>query len=268
MKIREIVDALEEFAPLSLQDGYDNAGLQIGLTDDADATGALLCLDVTEEIVDEAIEKGCNLIVSHHPLIFHRLRQVTDGDYVQRAVIKAIKHDITIVSMHTNMDETTGGVNHKIAEKLGLTDVRFLGAPKQATAIDGSVVQGGVAVIGTLSSPMDAAAFLQMVKEHFAVECVQTNELLSRPIQTVALCGGAGADFLGLALEAKADAFLTGEARYHEFFGLEQQLQLCVIGHYQSEQYTAEIFRDIIQRDCKGVRCEMTSVVTNPIRYV
>lgn len=266
VKIREVLDALERFAPLPLQEGFDNAGLQVGLTE-AEVSGALLCLDVTEKIVDEAAEKKCNLIVSHHPLIFHRLRCVSDDDYVQRAVMKAIKNDITIVSMHTNMDETTGGVNHKIAEKLGLTDVRFLGAPKQATANDGTVVQGGVAVIGTLPTPMAATDFLQTVKERFVVECVQTNEPLRRPIQTVALCGGAGADFLQLALAAKADAFLTGEARYHEYFGLEQQLQLCVIGHYQSEQYTAEIFRDIIQRDCPGVRTVMTTINTNPIRY-
>lgn len=266
MKIREVLDALERFAPLPLQESFDNAGLQVGLTE-AEVSGALLCLDVTEAIVDEAIATGCNLIVSHHPLIFHRLRQVSGNGYVQRCVMKAIKHDITIVSMHTNMDETTGGVNHKMAEKLDLRDVRFLGAPKQATATDGTVVNGGVCVIGTLPEPMQAEAFVELVKARFQVVCAQTNELLGRPISTVALCGGAGADFLSLALSAHADAFITGEARYHEFFGLEQQLQLCVIGHYQSEQYTTEIFRDVIQRDCPGVRTVITSVNTNAIYY-
>lgn len=114
MKIKEVLSALEQFAPLPLQEDYDNAGLQIGLTE-AEVSGALLCLDVTGEIIDEAISLGCNLIVSHHPLIFHRLSHIIDEDYVQQVVRRAIKNDIAIISMHTNMDAATGGVNFKIA---------------------------------------------------------------------------------------------------------------------------------------------------------
>ena len=110
---------------MPLQEGWDNAGLQVGLTE-AEVSGALLCLDVTEQVVDEAIRLGCNLIVSHHPLIFHKLSHITGDDYVQRIVMKAVKHDIVIASMHTNMDNAQGGVNYKIAEKLGLTNVRFM----------------------------------------------------------------------------------------------------------------------------------------------
>lgn len=117
VKIKEVLSALETFAPLPLQEGWDNAGLQIGLTE-AEASGALLCLDVNEAIVDEAIGKGCNIIVSHHPLLFRGLKTISGADYVQRTVMKAIKHDIAVVSMHTNMDNTRGGVNFKIAEKL------------------------------------------------------------------------------------------------------------------------------------------------------
>lgn len=125
MKIREVVDALERFAPLPLQESFDNAGLQAGLTE-AEVSGALLCLDVTEKVVDEAVALGCNLIVSHHPLIFHALKRITYADDVQRAVAKALKNDITVVSMHTNMDNARGGVNFKIAEKMELHDCRFL----------------------------------------------------------------------------------------------------------------------------------------------
>lgn len=119
MKIYQVVDALEQYAPLPLQEGYDNAGLQVGLTETVEVSGALLCLDVTEQVVEEAIEKGCNLIVSHHPLIFRKLARISDENYVQRTVRKAIKNDIAIVSMHTNMDAATGGVNFKIAEEIG-----------------------------------------------------------------------------------------------------------------------------------------------------
>ena len=119
MKIREVVDALERFAPLPLQEDYDNAGLQLGLTDTQEVSGALLCLDVTEAIVDEAVALGCNLIVSHHPLIFRPLKHITDENQVQRTVRKAILNNVALVSMHTNLDNAEGGVNWKIAEHLG-----------------------------------------------------------------------------------------------------------------------------------------------------
>ena len=263
MKIKQVVDALEHYAPLPLQEGYDNAGLQVGLTEAVEVSGALLCLDVTEEIVEEAVRKGCNLIVSHHPLIFRKLAKVGDGDYVQRTVRLAIKNDITIVSMHTNMDAAEGGVNYKIAEKMGLEQVGFFGQQKQA---DG--VQGGEGVIGTVPGEGWAADDLVLLlKERFGVATVQCNQLLRRPIRRVALCGGAGSFLLGEAIRQGADAFITGEMHYHEYFGHEQEIQICVIGHYQSEQYTGEIFRRIIEEQCPGVRCEMAETNTNPILY-
>ena len=241
MKIQKVIDALEHYAPLPLQEGYDNAGLQVGLTEAVEMSGALLCLDVTEAVVDEAIQKGCNLIVSHHPLIFRKLARVTDENYVQRIVRKAIKNDIAIVSMHTNMDAAMGGVNFKIAEKLGLQNVRFLGGEKEA---DG--VKGGEGVMGEFVEEQAADDLVLMLRDRFEVESVQCNQLLRRPIKKVALCGGAGSFLLDAAIAAGADAFITGEMHYHEFFGHEQEIQICVIGHYQSEQFTSEIFRSII----------------------
>lgn len=263
VKIKEVIHALEQFAPLPLQEDFDNAGLQVGLTGTVDVSGALLCLDVTEDVVDEAITLGCNLVVSHHPLIFHKLRCVTDSDYVQRTVIKAIKHDITIVSMHTNMDAAMGGVNHKIARKLGLTDLHFFGKTKEEQG-----VTGGEGVMGEWQEPKGADALVLTLRECFNVACVQCNQLLRREIRKVAICGGAGAFLLNDAITVGADAFITGEMRYHEFFGHEQEIQICVIGHYQSEQYTPEIFRDIIEERCPGVRCHVSQINTNPILYL
>lgn len=261
MKIKEVIAALERFAPLPLQAGYDNAGLQVGLTE-AEVSGALLCLDVTEAVVDEAIRRGCNLVVSHHPLIFRKLAAVTGADYVQRTVMKAIKNDVVIASMHTNMDSARGGVNYRMAEKLGLTGLSFFG---QQQEVDG--VAGGDGVVGELSRPLSAEEFVLHVKQCFRVGCAHTNELLSRPIRKVALCGGSGAFLLSDAVKAGADAFITGEMHYHEYFGHEQEIQICVIGHYESEQYTSEIFRDIITAECPGVPCFLTEIDTNPIRY-
>ena len=265
MKINKVVDALEQYAPLPLQEGYDNAGLQVGLTETVEVSGALLCLDVTEQVVDEAIEKGCNLIVSHHPLIFRKLARISDENYVQRTVRKAIKNDIAIVSMHTNMDAATGGVNFKIAEKLGLKNLKFFAGEKE---VDG--VKGGEGVIGEVSETDGWAAddLVLLLRDKFAVESVQCNQLLRRPIRRVALCGGAGSFLLDAAIQAGADAFITGEMHYHEYFGHEQEIQICVIGHYQSEQFTSEIFKSIIEEKCPGVKCFISEINTNPIIYL
>lgn len=263
VKIKQVVDALEHYAPLPLQEGYDNAGLQVGLTEAVEMSGALLCLDVTEAVVDEAIQKGCNLIVSHHPLIFRKLARISDENYVQRTVRKAIKNDITIVAMHTNMDAAAGGVNFKIAEKLGLENVQFFAGEKE---VDG--VKGGEGVIGEVAEDMAADDLVLMLKERFGLECVQCNQLLRRPIRKVALCGGSGAFLLDAAIRAGADAFITGEMSYHEYFGHEQEIQICVIGHYQSEQFTGEIFRSIILENFPDAKCCISEINTNPILYL
>ena len=257
MKIKQVLSALERFAPLPLQESWDNAGLQLGLTE-AEVSGALLCLDVNEAIIDEAIQKGCNLIVSHHPLLFHGLKQISGADYVQRCVIKAIKHDIVIVSMHTNMDNALGGVNFKIAERLGATVLNGSAAEMEKTPL----------VLAELPTPMDARALIELVKTQFGVQCAHCNALLERPIRKVAICGGAGDFLLPDAINQGADAFITGEMHYHVYFGHDQDIQICVIGHYQSEQFTSEIFQDIIQKECPGVCTEMAETNTNPIVYI
>ena len=324
MKIQQVLDALERFAPLPLQEGWDNAGLQIGLTE-AEVSGVLLCLDVTEQIVDEAINRGCNLVVSHHPLLFHGLKRISGQDYVQRTVMKAIKHDIAVISMHTNLDSALGGVNFKIAERLGATPLPPGGEtaghgtpaagatpllpggetaghgtpaagatpllPGGETAGHGTPAAGAPSVpsgfpagemsvpsgfpagkipwvLAALPAPMKAGAFVALVKERFGVACAHCNALLRRPVSTVAICGGAADFVLDEAIAAGADAFITGEMHYHVFFGHEQQIQICVIGHYESEQFTAEVLRDIIRRDCPGVKTFIAETNTNPIVYV
>ena len=260
MKIKDVTSALECFAPLPLQEDYDNAGLQVGLTE-AEVSGVLLCLDVTEDIIREAEEKGCNMIVAHHPLIFRKLRHVTSEDYVQRCVMDAIKKDITIVAMHTNLDSVKGGVNHQIARKLGLTDVEMLG---HRTLGD---TEAGVGVTGNMAEPLTAENFIAKVKTVFRAGCVMTNEPLRRPIRKVAVCGGSGAFALQQAVEAGADAFLTGEMHYHEYFGTEQKIQIAVIGHYESEQFTIELLKEIINSRCPGVKTHTAKTNTNPIHY-
>ena len=272
MKIKEVLNALERFAPLPLQESWDNAGLQVGLTE-AEVSGALLCVDVTSSIVDEALDKGCNLIVSHHPLLFRGLKRIAALNDVERAVMKAIQHGVAIISMHTNMDNARGGFNFRIAEKLGLSNVTFM-APRTVGCSDGAAggdsvaVECGSGVVGELEEPMVSCDFVLKVKRTFDVECAMCNELLRRPVRRVAICGGAGDFLLDEAISLGADAFITGEMHYHQYFGHEQEIQLCVIGHYQSEQYTTEIFRDIMTRDCPGVETVIAETNTNPILYL
>ncbi len=261
MKIREIIGALEQFAPLSLQDGFDHAGLQIGLTEDADASGALLCLDVTEDVLAEAAAKGCNLVVAHHPLLFHALQSITGADYVQRCVFRAIRQGIAVYAAHTNLDNAPGGVSWRMAQKLGLTDCRSLD-PKE------DMPQAGAGLTGSLPQPMGREDFLRLVKKTFRVACVRYNAWTGRQVRRVALCGGAGAGLIPHAVKAGADVFLTGEIGYHRFFGLERDIQLVEIGHFESEQFTLEILRDIIAEADPRLPIFDTETKTNPILYL
>ena len=259
MKIREIVSALERFAPLPLQDGFDNAGMQIGLTD-AEATGALLCLDVTEAVLDEAIALGCNLVISHHPLLFKGYKSITGKDYVERCILKAIKNDLAIYSAHTNLDNAVGGVNFKIAEKIGLKNVCILDVKEGPEA--------GAGIIGELETPETELEFLKRIKKTFEAGCLQHTKLTGREIQKVALCGGAGAFLIPLAIKSRADIFITGEIKYHEYFGHDTDILLAEIGHYESEQYTKEIFYTIIRDLFPNFAVHLTKVNTNPIKYM
>ncbi|WP_300698251.1 Nif3-like dinuclear metal center hexameric protein [Bacteroides sp.] len=364
MKIKEIVSALEQFAPLPLQDGFDNAGLQIGLTD-AEVTGALLCLDVTETVLDEAIALGFNLIIAHHPLIFKGYKSITGKDYVERCILKAIKNDLVIYAAHTNLDNAPEGVNFKIAEKIGLKNVRVLEtkenalvklvtfvptaqaedvrkalfnagcgnignydscsynlegegtfrasegthpycgeigeihtekeirietillAYKKAEAVKALLAahpyeepafdiyplqntwaQAGAGVIGELETTETELEFLKRIKKTFEVGCLKHNKLTGREIQTVALCGGAGAFLMPLAIRNHADVFITGEIKYHDYFGHENDILLAEIGHYESEQYTKEIFYTLIRDLFPNLEVQQTKVNTNPIKYM
>lgn len=259
MKIKEVAETLERFAPLPLQEGYDNAGLQVGLTA-AEASGVLLCLDVTVEVIREAVAKGCNMVVAHHPLLFRGLKRIADETLVERCVREAILHGVTLYAAHTNLDNAREGVNYRMAERLGLREVAFL-----SPAADGA---GGSGLVGNLSRAEEAQAFLRRVKEAFSVECLMHNRGPRQMVRRVALCGGAGDFLIDRACDAGADMFLTGEIGYHRFFGYEDKMWMAALGHYQSEQYTVDLMADILAEAHPGLRIEKTAVRTNPIYYM
>ena len=267
MKIKDILGALEEFAPLALQDGYDNAGLQIGLAEDAEATGVLLSLDVTEEVVNEAVLRGCNLIISHHPLMFQPVKSFTGKTHVERAILKAIKNDITVYAAHTNLDVAYGGVNFKIAEKLGLQKAEFLAGRENYTSGD-KTFTAGEGIIASLPEAVSKKAFMEQVKEVFRLKSLRVNNASPKSIKRVALCGGNGAFLIPQAIEKGADVFITGEIGYHRFFGYEKDILLLEIGHYESEQYTIELLRDIITKAAPSVHVCKAETNINPIIYL
>ena len=220
----------------------------------------LLTTDVTPEVVDEAIMLGCNLIVSHHPLLFHGLKQVCGQTPQARIVEMAIKHDIAIYSAHTNLDSVIGGINTKLAERLGITDIRILSNQSNPSN------QTGLGAIGRLPEPMNYADFIAHIRE--VLECTYVRYTRPRKdmIQTVALCGGSGAEFIGEAIAQGADAYITADCKYHEFQDADGQIGLIDIDHWYSERHAREIFRDIIAP--LGVKCMISKSDRTPIQIV
>lgn len=364
MKIKEITSCLEKFAPLSYQESYDNSGLLVGDID-KNATGALLSIDVTEEVINEAIQKKINLIIAHHPVIFGGLKRLTGSNNVERIIIKAIKHDIAIYAAHTNFDSVLNGVNAKISEKIGLTKCRILspvsgelkklvtfvptsyadkvrnaicnaGAgqignydhctynlegkgsfragekanpfigelgkihfeneirietifpkAKQAEVVsamlsshpyeevaydiyplDNKFSNIGSGMIGELSKPEDSKKFMSRIKKIFDCGSIRHTAFHTEKIKTVALCGGSGSFLIKNAIAAKADIFITGDIKYHNFFDAENRIIIADIGHFESEQFTKEIFYDLLIKKFPTFAVNFSKINTNPINYL
>ncbi len=277
LRIHEIVSAFEAVAPLALQESYDNSGLIVG-DRDAEVTRALLCLDCTEAVVEEAIVKGCDIIIAHHPIVFGGLKRFTGGDYVQRTVIKAIQNNIAIYACHTNLDNVLRrGVNERIAQQLGFDVERVLrpiAADFGSFASSGGVVDSevfrtaGAGILCNLQKPMNVLDFLQHVKERMGAEVVKYTKCDVEVVGKVAICGGAGSFLIGDALRAGADAFITSDVKYHEFFDAQGKMLLCDIGHYESEKYTIDLFSNILSAKFPKFATIFAGTITNPIDYL
>ena len=255
MLLREIINSIESVAPRSAQEEWDNSGMQVGDTG-REIHSALLTTDVTPEVVDEAIMRGCELIVSHHPLLFHGLKQVCGQTPQARIVETAIKHDIAIYSAHTNLDSVIGGINTRLAEMLGLERIRGL----VVSGLEGS----GLGAIGQLPQAMTYPEFIERVRDTLDCTYIRYTRPARETVQTVALCGGSGAEFIGTAIEQGADVYLTADCKYHEFQDADGRIGLIDIDHWISERHAREIFRDIIEP--LGVKCIISEKDRSPIR--
>ena len=364
MKVKDIVAAIEDIAPLSYQESYDNAGLIVGRYD-WELTGALICLDVVEEVVEEAIEKGLNLIISHHPIVFKGLKRFNGNNYVERTVMLAIQNNIAIYSAHTNLDSVKGGVSDKMCDVLGLVNRKVLdpvsedlkklvtyvpsdkaeevraslfesGAgrigrydscsfntngegtfkandsampyvgklgelhyesetrietifPKHLQgkvisallrvhpyeevaydiyALENKNPQVGLGMVGELETPMDSIEFMNKLKNLFHCGAIRHTPIIKGKIRKVALCGGSGSFLLRKAKASKADIYISGDFKYHEFFDAEGKIIIADIGHYESEQFTREIFYEIVTKKFPNFAVRISEINSNPINYL
>lgn len=363
MTIQDIISHLETIAPPSLQEGYDNSGLLVGDAA-AEAVGTLVCLDVTEDVVEEALANGCNLIIAHHPVIFDGLKRLTGSTWVERTVMSAIRNRIAIYAIHTNLDHVQHGVNFRIAERLGLTDTRILaqlkgrlrklytyapradaekvrqamfdaGAghignydqcsfntegtgtfrgnentnphigepgklrhepetkieviypewreaaimkalrmahPYEEVAYD--IVQlananqeTGAGMVGRLPKAMSPESFLRHVQERMETGCIRYTAFPAGKVETVALCGGSGSFLLPKAIASGAQAFITADFKYHQFFDAEGKLAIMDIGHYESEQFTIDLLAEVLKDNFPTFAVRITDTNTNPVKY-
>ena len=266
MKVKEIAEAIEQYAPLRLQEEWDNAGIQVG-DPEAEVKGILLCTDATEAVVAEAIERGFNLVIAHHPLIFRGLKKIMGRTPVERTVAMAIKHDVTIYSAHTNMDSAWQGVSFRMADKIGMTNVQFLDANDVDPYGDSRATTAGCGVIGNIE-PAPACEVLQRVKAAFEVGAVRYSGDGGTIVSRVALCGGAGGFLLDKAVAMGAQLYVTADMRYHDFLDNSQRIVVADIGHYESEHFTKEIFLEIIQKKNPTFAVAFAKNETNQVNYL
>ena len=364
MLLHDIVEHLETIAPLPYQESYDNAGLITG-DRTSEISSALITLDVTEEVLDEAILKKCGMIISHHPLIFKAIKRITGYNEVERCLIKAIKHDIAIYAAHTNLDSITGGVNSKICEKIGLENCRILSpaknqliklityvpedhtekvrealfsagagvigkydkcsfsskgtgtfrgsegsnpfvgtkgnlhteaefrletiVPRHLTAkvisalnsshpyeevaydlvpLENDFSTVGTGMIGELPTPVEEISFLNLVKERFGCQMIKHSVLLSRKFKKIAVCGGSGSFLISKAIAEGADLFISADFKYHDYFEAGKRIVLADLGHYESEQFTKEVLKEIILKKFPTFALHLSDVKTNPVSYL
>ena len=257
MTVKDITDLIEDFAPLSIQEGWDNSGLCIG-SPDAPVSSVLLGLDCTPELVDEAIECGADMIVTHHPLIFSGLKKISPDDLTGAAVIKAIKAGISIYAAHTNADKVIAGVSGAMAAKLGLENVTILDEDGDGT---------GLGVVGDFPEPLSAEEAIALVKERFGLKVMKTSRPVEGKIGRVAMCGGSGGSLIKAAASSGAQLYISGDISYHNFFAREG-FMIMDIGHYESEIEIVDILFSLLKKKFPTFAVRITqNINSNPIYY-
>ncbi len=258
MKVRDITNAIEEFAPLSLQEKWDNSGLVIGSPEDT-VTGVMVGFDCTEELIEEALQKGCNMVVTHHPLIFKGVTSINAKDPVGAAIIAAVKGGVAVYAAHTSADKVIQGVSGDMARKLGLVNVQILEPDGEGT---------GLGCIGDFPKPLTADEALAAVKGAFGLKLIRHSRPVESRISRVAVLGGSGGSDIDEAVRAGAQLYITADVSYHKFFTPEG-FMVMDIGHFESEVGIVDIFLSEIRKKIPTFASYKSAVLdgSNPVRY-
>ena len=258
MKVRDITEAIEAFAPLRIQEDWDNSGLCIG-SPDQEVSGVLLGFDCTPELVREAEACGADMIVTHHPLIFGGIKKIRPEDPVGRTILLSARAGIAVYAAHTNADKVIGGVSGAMARRLGLEDIEVL--DEEAEGI-------GLGAAGNLPRPMECGEFVEYVKERFALKVVRCSHPLDIPVSRVAMCGGSGSSLIGKAECSGAQAYICGDISYHHFF-TSKDFMVMDIGHFEGEVDIVDILFSLLRKNFPNfaVRISSKLAASNPVYY-
>lgn len=259
MKIRDVAAAIEEFAPLGLQESYDNAGLAVGRPDD-EVHKALLAVDVTEEVIEEASAEDCDLIITHHPVIFHPLKRLNSASYTERCVEQAVRRGIALYAAHTNLDSTPEGMSWRVGHMLGLEGMEVL-EPSPAGG-------AGFGVVGALPSAQASGEFMRGVMARFGVRALRHGDIVCDRVRRVAVCTGAGGSLIDEAHAAGAEIYLTADLRYNDFMRHEGRMILVDMGHFESEYCAIEILFDILSKKLPIFAIRKSVRSRNPVNYM
>lgn len=364
MKIQKVLEILNQWSPNTCAEDFDNTGLLVG-NSNTTLTGILVCHDTIEEVVDEAIEQNCNLIVSYHPILFSGLKKITGKNYIERAVVKAIQNNIAIYALHTALDNMPHGTNKVLSDAIGLKDARIL-IPRSSAVVKlityvpkshaeslkeslfesgagnignynqcsfsiegkgtfrgnenshptigekgerhteeeiqlsvifpnhlkGNILNAlfanhpyeevayelyqtlntnqdiGMGMIGILPQPMSGQAFLNHLKEKLNLKVIRHSKLLKTEVKKIAILAGSGAFSIYPAITQGADALVTGDLKYHQFYESEGKILLADVGHFESEQFTKYLIHDYLVKKIPNFAVVLSRLNTNPINYI
>ena len=258
MKIAEIAAAIESFAPLAWQESYDNSGLIVGRPDD-EVHRALLAVDVTEEVLDEAEREGCDMVITHHPIVFHALKRFNSADLTQRCVERAIRSGIALYACHTNLDAAPDGMSVRLAGMLGVVRPEIM----QPAGDSGA----GFGAVGDLPEEVAFADFMERIRRVTGARVLRHSAPARPTVRRVAVCTGAGAFLMAEARRAGADIYLTSDLKYNDFTAPDGAFTAVDAGHFESEYCAIEILFDILSKKLRTFAVRRSECSCNPVHY-
>lgn len=262
MKIRDITEILESTAQLSWQESYDNSGLIVG-DKDGEIESVLLAVDITEDVLNEAIEIGAGMIIAHHPIIFHPLKQLVGQTYVERVVVRAIGYNIALYACHTNLDSAPEeGLSYRLGKMLELGEMFVL----EPTRSDNPKV--GFGIVSELKERVEMVDFLRYIQKNLKLSVVRHSPLTKKTVKRVAICSGSGSSLIAAAKRENVDLYIAADFKYNDFLDADRELVIADIGHFESEFCAIDTLFDILSKKIPTFALRKSKNSINPINYI